>query len=154
MPDTPLISPLLNELPQVLVIEREINHFPWSEHNLQSCFTSDYQNFGIWSADGTQLHGFILVHQALADEWTIMNIGVAKKAQRQGLAERLVGHVCALAAGKGAQLFLEVRENNEAARKLYSKLGFVEIGRRKNYYPSFDDAREAAIIMRWGDTPV
>ena len=31
-------------------------------------------------------------------------------------------------------LFLEVRENNTAARKLYEKTGFVEVGMRKNYY--------------------
>lgn len=41
-----------------------------------------------------------------------------------------------VASGKGAKsIFLEVRPSNKAAIKLYEKLGFSEIGVRKNYYP-------------------
>ena len=43
-------------------------------------------------------------------------------------------------------LMLEVRQSNEAAKYLYEKVGFIESGRRKNYYPT-DDGYEDAILM-------
>ncbi len=46
-------------------------------------------------------------------------------------------------------LFLEVGETNTAARKLYEGLGFVEVGRRKNYYrPSESSEQVAALVLR------
>jgi ribosomal-protein-alanine N-acetyltransferase len=46
---------------------------------------------------------------------------------------------------RSRHLFLEVRESNEAALKLYRKLGFGEIGRREKYY---ENPEETAIVMR------
>jgi ribosomal-protein-alanine N-acetyltransferase len=43
-------------------------------------------------------------------------------------------------------MFLEVRPSNEAARRLYDKLGFNEIGTRANYYPA-EKGREDALIL-------
>ena len=45
------------------------------------------------------------------------------------------------------QLFLEVRGSNEAGLRLYEKWGFLEVGRRKGYYPAVA-GREDAIVMR------
>jgi ribosomal-protein-alanine N-acetyltransferase len=50
----------------------------------------------------------------------------------------------ALATTRGSW-FLEVRESNVAALNFYKNLGFVEIGRRENYYHT---PLEAAIVMR------
>ncbi|HHT7854957.1 TPA: GNAT family N-acetyltransferase, partial [Pasteurella multocida] len=44
-------------------------------------------------------------------------------------------------------LWLEVRESNIAAQKLYEQLGFNEVDRRKNYYPTPHGQRENAIVM-------
>jgi len=43
------------------------------------------------------------------------------------------------------EFFLEVRESNTPARGLYTKLGFEEIGLRKNYY---EEPREHAVLMK------
>ena len=43
-------------------------------------------------------------------------------------------------------MFLEVRPSNPGALELYRQIGFVEIGRRKNYYAA-KDGREDAIVM-------
>lgn len=130
-------------------VETAATSVPWSETNLKSCFAADYQNFGIWSHDQRELYAFILVHQPLADEWTIMNIAVVPQAQRQGYAEALVRYVLANAAQQSATVFLEVRSSNDAARKLYQKVGFKAVGLRKNYYPTLDDAKEDAVVMLW-----
>jgi len=76
-----------------------------------------------------------LAARGLGLEWEIENIVIANSAQRRGLGTRLVQEVLERAQTQGAQaVLLEVRESNRAARGLYSKLGFVESGRRKSYY--------------------
>ena len=45
-------------------------------------------------------------------------------------------------------MLLEVRPSNKIAQSLYRSLGFGPIGLRRRYYPSFDNTREDAIVMR------
>lgn len=140
------IAPLVDWNVRVQSIEEAAAAVPWSAQNLRSCFADGYDNWGIFSAD-QQLLAFILVHQPLADEWTIMNVAVDPMFQRKGLARRLVEHVVQAADRRQAQLFLEVRESNDAAKALYERVGFSPIGQRKNYYPNSDGSRETAIVM-------
>lgn len=74
-------------------------------------------------------------------EREILNVAVAPAYRRLGIATILLEYAC----GGDATHYLEVRESNEAARRLYRKLGFVEIGRRPNYY---DFPIETAIVMQ------
>ena len=88
--------------------------------------------------------------RALEEEWEIENIAVAGPARRRGLGTRLLGEFLHLARGRYAQtVFLEVRESNRAARRLYEKWAFVESGRRKLYYR---DPEEDAIVYQIGVT--
>ena len=85
--------------------------------------------------------GFILIRVVL-DEAEILTLAVRPGARRQGLGRRLVERACVAAKDAGAAiLFLEVAEDNAAARVLYARAGFVEIGRRKAYYASPDGRR-------------
>ena len=78
--------------------------------------------------------GFIVGRQ-MDDEWEIENIAVTGAARRRGLGSRLVGELLDLARSRGGKsVFLEVRESNRAARSLYEKWAFIEVGRRKMYY--------------------
>jgi ribosomal-protein-alanine N-acetyltransferase len=78
--------------------------------------------------------GFIVGRQ-VADEWEIENIAVTGAARRCGLGSRLVGELLDLVRKRGGKsVFLEVRESNRAARSLYEKWAFLEVGRRKMYY--------------------
>lgn len=90
--------------------------------------------------------GFIVGRQ-VADEWEIENIAVTGAARRCGLGSRLVGelldHVRSLG---GKTVFLEVRESNRAARSLYEKWAFLEIGRRKMYY---QEPTEDALLLKF-----
>ncbi|MOA65737.1 ribosomal-protein-alanine N-acetyltransferase [compost metagenome] len=44
------------------------------------------------------------------------------------------------------ECFLEVRESNQSAYRLYERYGFNEVGRRRGYYPAVD-GREDALVM-------
>ena len=60
---------------------------------------------------------------------------VAPFARRRGLGKRLLSEFLDLARARSAEaVFLEVRESNLAARRLYEKCAFLESGRRKDYY--------------------
>ncbi len=76
-----------------------------------------------------------LVAREIDGEWELENVGVAEGARRQGIGKALVVKLFDLIANKqGSRLFLEVRESNVPARKLYESQGFELAGRRKNYY--------------------
>ncbi len=57
----------------------------------------------------------------------------------------------ACARGLGMEsVLLEVRPSNERALEIYQRYGFQTIGRRKGYYPTANQQREDAIVMRFG----
>jgi ribosomal-protein-alanine N-acetyltransferase len=95
------------------------------------------------------VQGFI-AGRTLGEEWEIENIAVAGLERRREFGTRLVGAFLDLARGRGADtVFLEVRESNLAARRLYAKWNFVERGRRRLYY---HDPEEDAIVYQLGLT--
>ena len=95
--------------------------------------------------DNSQLHGFIIARCGI-DEWEIENVVVAEHQRRHGLGAALAGKLLEQArAGGVTSVLLEVRESNLAARRLYEKLGFSEIGRRRDYYR---EPPEDALILK------
>jgi len=87
-----------------------------------------------------------LVARRVDAEWELENIVVAEAARRRGVGEGLLRAFIAHArAGCGNRIFLEVRKSNQAARALYRKAGFEEVGLRKGYYLS---PVEDAILCR------
>ncbi|MXP65485.1 GNAT family N-acetyltransferase [Roseomonas sp. M0104] len=84
--------------------------------------------------------GFILV-RAAADEAEVLTLAVLPAARRQGVGRALLDAALGVAEAAGArQMFLEVSTANPAARALYAAAGFVEVGRRRRYYPDGSDA--------------
>lgn len=82
---------------------------------------------------------------ALSDAVQIVTIAVRPESQRSGLGELLVQRAFALAEEVGAEaVTLECRESNAPARRLYSKYGFAEVGRRRRYYR--DNGEDALIL--------
>jgi [ribosomal protein S18]-alanine N-acetyltransferase len=94
---------------------------------------------------GDQPQGFALFRLA-ADEAEIISIGVSPKARRCGQAGRLLRAITGRASKQGAvKIFLEVGEDNLAARGLYEKGGFKIVGRRKGYYNHAAEKSDALI---------
>ncbi len=88
-----------------------------------------------------------LATSRVLDETTILAMAVAPWARRNGLATGLITEASRYWRKSGQRrCLLEVRESNEAARRLYQGLGFVEDGVRKDYYPA-PTGRENAILM-------
>ena len=87
------------------------------------------------------------IFTVIIDEAELLNFCLAPAHQGQRLAKPFLDQVLADMAEQGAaNVFLEVRENNEPALRLYMAVGFNEIGRRKGYYPR-DGEREDALLM-------
>lgn len=98
--------------------------------------------FAVEAADG-----FILM-RAVADEAEILTLAVRLAARQAGLGLRLVEQASVDAVNRGAtRLFLEVAEDNVAARALYTRAGFGEAGRRAGYYGRRDGSRVDALVL-------
>ncbi|UQV17177.1 ribosomal protein S18-alanine N-acetyltransferase [Brevundimonas albigilva] len=88
--------------------------------------------------------GFILMRVVL-EEAEILTLAVRPAARGAGLGGRLAGQGAVRAAQAGAtRIFLEVAEDNAAARALYDRAGFRQIGRRRGYY---DGGRTDALVL-------
>lgn len=109
--------------------------------------------FGLLARPAGRPAGFIIC-RTVADECEILSIGVAPDYRRQGIGRELVyaALVHAAAAGAGS-LYLEVAEDNVAARALYAAADFAPVGRRPRYYRRTAAAPMAAIVLRRNIVP-
>jgi ribosomal-protein-alanine N-acetyltransferase len=75
-------------------------------------------------------------------------IAVREERQRQGIARRLFSELLTeLKRSHITEVILEVRESNRAAQGFYRASGFIEAGRRRDYYA---DPQEDALLMKRG----
>ncbi|MCP1639911.1 ribosomal-protein-alanine N-acetyltransferase [Streptococcus gallinaceus] len=111
---------------------------PWNKEQIAADMDQTQTQYFFVEQDG-EIVGFLAV-QDLADELEITNIAVKTAYQGQGLA----GHLLEQLQMVSGSIFLEVREGNLAARALYQKYSFKQIGLRKNYYHA---PVENAVIM-------
>jgi len=90
----------------------------------------------------------LLLMRVAADEAEIVTLAVLPDWRRQGVGFMLMQKGESEAVSRGAaRLFLEVAEDNFAARKLYGSLGFAAAGRRAGYYARGSLGSAAAIVM-------
>ena len=95
--------------------------------------------------DGAGIVGYI-IGRSVIDQGEILNLGVTLPARRRGIGAALVRQLLAAFSLAGArEAFLEVRESNLAAQRLYQSFGFREVGRRRRYYRR---PVEDAVILR------
>lgn len=132
-------------LPQVLLIERAVYRFPWTEGIFRDCLQVGYSSWVVSDTIGA-VQAYALMSMAVG-EAHILNICVAPAQQRRGLARYLMAHLLNLArAADTERMLLEVRSSNHCALGLYASLGFSRIGLRKGYYPA-DTGREDALVL-------
>jgi ribosomal-protein-alanine N-acetyltransferase len=125
-------------------IECASTAFPWRLSQFVEGLAGG--EFG-WGAEiEGELRGFALFNQVL-DEATLLDIAVDPRWRRRGLARLLLEYALPRLSARGAgRCLLEVREGNQPAIALYRSLGFVDDGRRRDYYPAAG-GREDALLM-------
>ncbi len=90
---------------------------------------------------------FVQLRQA-ADEAEVITLCSEPRWRRKGLAKKLIGAARELLRARNCRrLYLEVADDNRAARGLYGKLGFTETGMRKNYYSRAAGSAVDAIVL-------
>ncbi|MFI5246788.1 MAG: ribosomal protein S18-alanine N-acetyltransferase [Gemmatimonadales bacterium] len=135
------------DLDAIHAIERESFGDPWSHETFRNLLDRAPGTMEVAVGAAGALIGYAVAWYA-ADEAEIANIAVAPNARRKGVGALLLDRLLQSAATFGARtVFLEVRESNLEARKLYDARGFGIVGRRKQYYRQPD---EDALIMRLG----
>ena len=87
--------------------------------------------------------GWLISRDVAPGETEILHVFTQPPFRRSGVAKRLIDRLLQTRPGS---VFLEVRESNDAARKLYAGVGFLQIGSRKEYYR---DPVETAIVMKF-----
>jgi ribosomal-protein-alanine N-acetyltransferase len=136
-----ILSPAPEDGPVLAAIHAEAFHAPWAA----AAFESLLSQAGVFAIRAS--NGFILC-RVVVDEAEILTLAVRPSARRTGLGARLTEAAADFAATAGAErLFLEVAEDNVAARALYDRTGFIETGRRRNYYAKADGSRGDALLL-------
>ncbi|WGE65344.1 ribosomal protein S18-alanine N-acetyltransferase [Actinobacillus equuli subsp. equuli] len=134
-----------SDFDRLFEIEQAAHLVPWSKGTLLNNQGDKYLNLKLTEQD--QIVAFAIC-QTVLDEATLFNIAVDPSFQAKGYGKRLLSALIERLRERGIlTLWLEVRESNLAAQKLYDALGFNEVTIRKNYYPTPSGERENAVVM-------
>ncbi|MBI3596391.1 MAG: ribosomal protein S18-alanine N-acetyltransferase [Nitrospirae bacterium] len=140
----------LADLDEVMPIEEASYTAPWK----RSMFEADLHGnpfarfFVARDPDQGTVVGYVCFWKVFA-ELHLMNLSVHPDRRRLGIGGELVRWTLSWAKENAVSLVtLEVRASNEAAKRLYEKLGFKLVAVRHNYYR---DPREDALIMNWSE---
>ena len=139
---------IASDATKIALAEAEIFPDPWSEGDINDIICKDGAIcYCATSDDGDELFAYV-IGRLIAPEGEIYRIATLPAYRKRGIAYRLLDYAVKTERGRGLEsLFLEVREKNVPARKLYLAYGFSEIGKRRGYYKNPPDD---AIIMLYG----
>lgn len=134
----------LGDIDSILEIEHASFAVPWTKQSFINELTiNHFANYVVLELDGSIVGycGVWIAHEHA----NITNIAILPAYRGKSLGEKLLRHIVVLSKEKEAEaISLEVRQSNEIAKNLYTKLGFKPGGVRKNYYT---DNGEDALVM-------
>jgi ribosomal-protein-alanine N-acetyltransferase len=134
---------LPKDVSEIALMEREAFEDAWSDSDILSAICTE----GSMCYSALNEKGVIayIIGRKISPEGEIYRIATKAEYRRRGIAYRLLDYAVKCERGVGVEnIFLEVREKNIPARKLYTAYGFKEIGVRKRYYK---DPEDDAIVM-------
>src|SRR5215212_11953014 len=109
----------IDDVAAVVAIERQAFSDPWSENSFQEALEHPAVYFACARSGGRDVVGYVVAWFA-ADEGEIANLAVAPTGWGSGIGRRLLDEALSAAAARGAAaVYLEVRDSNERARRLY-----------------------------------
>ena len=137
----------LSELPELYKLERLCHQHPWTLGILKDCLQVGYLCHSFYTGQCEHPIGFT-INQIILDECHLLNICIHPKFQGEGYAKAALQWLIELLREKDIQrIFLEVRASNTKAIGLYEKIGFHQVGLRKDYYPA-EHGREDALVLQ------
>ena len=129
---------------QLEELEKVCFSMPWTAEQLEGQLPDKNHQFIVAESSEGEILGYVGMMYVI-DEGYISNVAVKPEYRRLHIAQALIEELLNRGEKLGLSFIsLEVRQSNDAARALYSKLGFEAAGLRKNYY---DLPKEDAIIM-------
>jgi [ribosomal protein S18]-alanine N-acetyltransferase len=133
------------DLDAVMRIERASFTMPWTLDTFRGLLRRTDADLFVAEVAGGPVVAYAVVWMVV-DQAELGDIAVAEAWRGLGIARRLIDTVLERLGRRGVrEVFLEVRPSNVAARRLYERYGFAEVGRRKNYYSR---PREGALVLR------
>ncbi|EIJ43710.1 ribosomal-protein-alanine acetyltransferase [Beggiatoa alba B18LD] len=134
------------DITNIMMIEIVAFSHPWTEGIFRDCLRVGYPAW-VLEQNGILL-GYLLISIVL-DEAHILNICVHPDHQRCGYGQRLLEYLFETSVKRNIKnIFLEVRASNTAAHRLYTLMGFTQIGIRKDYYPTHQaNIKEHALVL-------
>jgi ribosomal-protein-alanine N-acetyltransferase len=133
------------DLDGIVAIERAAFSDPWSADSFREALAHPAMYFACARGGDDVVVGYV-VAWFVADEGEIANLAVEPAGWGEGVGKLLLDAALAEGAQRGAEsVYLEVRESNARARRLYASRGFEEVGRRRGYYRR---PVEDAIVLR------
>jgi ribosomal-protein-alanine N-acetyltransferase len=136
----------LDDLEAVMAIEVQAYPWPWSRGNFADTLAAGHWAQVLVDPDQAIL-GYIVAMSG-AGELHLLNVTVIPSHQGRGLGRGLLERLEDEARIRGVtEIWLEVRASNLRARALYARLGYHEVGLRRQYYPGPPGRREDAILM-------
>ncbi|MEE9442266.1 MAG: ribosomal protein S18-alanine N-acetyltransferase [candidate division Zixibacteria bacterium] len=130
---------VLEDLPEILRLERELFSDPWPELAFIEDIESNFSYPFVAHIDN-EIIGYAILWIGV-EEGHLTNIAVDKKYQRKSVAKKLLSFILRFAwENELKQIFLEVRPSNTAAVTLYESYGFKNLAIQRSYYnnPSED----------------
>jgi ribosomal-protein-alanine N-acetyltransferase len=128
----------------IIDIERSAYPFPWSEGIFRDCIRVGY-TCRVLDLDG-QVIGYGVMSVG-AGEAHILNLCVREEFRSVGFGRRLLGYMLDRGAAAGmTEAFLEVRPSNLSAIRLYTSMGFEQVGVRRGYYQAAAGREDAAVL--------
>ena len=139
-----------DDMPEVAELEKSCFSSSWTREQFDKAWSQDwFAGYGIFR--DSEIIGYITL-SVLGGELEVLNIALRPEERGKGLSKPLMSYALkdTLAGKHRARkqkspegwetAVLEVRIGNIPARALYSRLGFVQCGLRKQYYTDGEDA--------------
>lgn len=119
-----------------MAIERASFSYPWTEGMvLSELFDNAFAYSFVVRVGGDEKIAAYIFMRVVFDELHLMDLAVHPAWRRRGIGEQLIRHVLLSGKERGLEkVILEVRASNRPAQCLYRKLGFGQVGERRNYY--------------------
>lgn len=126
-------------------VEAYQGRYHWIEEDISRALQHPYHYLFALKDNGKYVA--IAHFQMIQDAAELMNFAVAQNQQNQRLGRQFLDTTMKQLCEKGMKCcFLEVREQNNAAQRVYTHVGFQRLATRKNYY---SDNQENAVIYQW-----